>query len=162
MKKENVLKKILRSSLVGFPVGVTLLMIAYVLTYYVAGYEIFQNAITKLQNINILMLQIITAGVSYYILFICFNIFLYLNNSEYSNNNTSKHTHKLIFIFLLGVIASIALINIKSIFTETIVLMNIVVLVVVCTIAGLLYLIKCSQDNAIIKKINNKIHEKNI
>ena len=82
MKKENVVKNVLVKSLVGFAVGVTLLMVAYASIYFVVGESTFQNEICQLQNIKTLITQVIVTGIAYYLLFISFHIFSILQNKE--------------------------------------------------------------------------------
>ena len=82
MKKENVLKKVLVKSLVGFTAGVTLLMIAYASVYFIAGESVFKNEISQLQNIKTLITQFVVIGIAYYLIFISFRIFSILQNKD--------------------------------------------------------------------------------
>lgn len=164
MKKENVVRKILISSLVGFPVGVTLLMIAYICMYYIAGENIFHSEINQLQNIRILISQILIVGFAYYIIVIGFNMFSHLNNKEVTNKYITKHPYKTVSILLLsslGVFIASTLVSIEKIFTENISLMNITILVILYAVYGFFFLIKCTIESNLIKKINAKIKERN-
>ncbi len=164
MKKENVVRKILVSSIVGFPIGVTLLMIAYIGVYYIAGENVFIAEISQLQNIQTLISQIIFLGLSYYIVFVCFHVFSHLNNKELNDKYMTKHPYKSVSIALLsslGFIVATTLVSIEKIFTENLATMNIIVLVVLYAICGLFFLIKCTIESNLIKKINAKIQERN-
>lgn len=164
MKKENIVRKILVSSLVGFPIGVTLLMIAYIGLYYIAGENIFQIEVSQMQNIKTLISQVIILGLSYYIVFISFKVFSHLNNKEITDKYMTKHPYKSISISLLsslGFIVAITLVSLKKLFTENIATMNIIVLAVFYVICALFFLVKCTMESNLIKKINTKIQERN-
>ena len=74
MKKEEIVKKILIRSLAGFPVGVILLMLAYASVYFIVGDTVFNTELNQLHNINTLLTQIISVGISGYMLFAIFGI----------------------------------------------------------------------------------------
>ena len=83
MKSKNFIKKYLISSIIGFPIGVTLLMLSYICIYFFVGESIFNIEINKLENINTLIFQIILSGLDYYLVFVSFHVFEELNNSYY-------------------------------------------------------------------------------
>ena len=122
MKKESIAKKILVSSLMGFPVGIALLMIAYICIYYIIGENIFRTEIGNLQNIETLISQMLTIGLSYYILFIHFHIFLHLYNKDV-NDKINKHLYKTVSISLLSfieLIIAVILASTEKVFTKNI------------------------------------------
>ena len=102
MKKEEIVKKILIRSLAGFPVGVTLLMLAYASVYFIVGDTVFNTELNQLHNINTLLTQIISVGISGYMLFAIFGIINVSGNKEVENNLIKKYpvvlTSKLPFI----------------------------------------------------------------
>lgn len=165
MKKENVVKKILIKSLVGFPVGVTLLMLAYISIYYISGKSVFNIELYQLHNIKTLILQIISIGISGYLLFITFYIFSNLQNEEFENKLLTKHQYKSIFtiiaiLMFIGLITMEILGNIK-LFSKNISTLCILIFVIAYTLVGLIFCIKDVSEKHLIKEINNKLKDRN-
>ena len=165
MKEENVVRKILVSSLVGFPIGVTLLMIAYIGLYYIAGENIFQVEVSQIQNIQTLISQVSILGLSYYIVIISFQVLSTLNNKEASDKYLKKHSYKsvsILLVSLLGFIIAITLVSIEKIFTENIAAMNIIILIILYAICSLCFLVKCVIESRLINRINTKLQGRNL
>lgn len=165
MKKENVVKKVLLKSLVGFTVGVTLLMIAYVSVYFVAGEDVFVNEIAQLQDVKILISQILFIGLAYYLLFIVFHILLILQEELTENRHVVKYHYKYVVATMSSVVV-VSLINIillekTQIYSENIGMLNIIIVVIVYALAGLYVCIRNSMQSPLIKKINQKLKERN-
>lgn len=164
MKKENIFKKIVVQSLLGFPIGITLLMINYASIYLIAGENVFKTEITQLQNIKTLVLQLIIVGCAYYLFFILISVIAYLNGTKSTSNKfIVEHPYKSILIMLLIMIATIlilALLNFK-IFTKNISMMNIISFVIIFAISGIYLCIKSSIESDWVKKINKKLKERN-
>lgn len=165
MKKENVVKKVLVKSLVGFTVGVTLLMIAYASVYFISGEDLFQNEITQLQNIKALITQIIVSGVAYYLLFISFHIFSIMQNKELKEQYMNIHPYRFVLtesiVTLLFILISIFMISNTHIYSENIKDLNIILLVSIYAIIGLCIILKCTVENYLLEKINKKLRERN-
>ena len=165
MKKENVEKKVLVKSLVGFTVGVTLLMISYASVYFISGESIFQNEITQLQNIKALITQIIVSGVAYYLLFISFHIFSIMQNKELKEQYMNIHPYRFVLtesiVTLLFILISIFMISNTHIYSENIKDLNIILLVSIYAIIGLCIILKCTVENYLLEKINKKLRERN-
>ena len=164
MKKENVVKKILMKAIVGFPVGVTSLIIAYASVYFIAGADVFNAELYQLHNINTLIFQTISTGVSGYLLFLAFYAILNLQNKELENKLITEHPYKSIFIIIsfmcIIVIIMVTLGNTK-IFSENIITLNIIILVIVYALSSLVFCIKSIRERHLIKEINQKLKERN-
>lgn len=159
MKKENVVKKILETSLIGFPIGVTLLIISYICVYFISDENTFQNEFSNLQNIETLISQVIILGSSYYIIFIDYNMFKYYNNNEIYNIYISKPLYKTILV-LLSIALNIVIIllfNNIGIFSRNIATINIIILILLYILFVIYFSIKCIIDSNLIKKINKEI-----
>lgn len=165
MKKENVVKKVLVKSLVGFTVGVTLLMIAYASVYFISGDNLFQNEIAQLQNIKTLITQIIVNGVAYYLLFISFHIFSIMQNKELKEQYMKIHPYRFVLTGSIGtlifIFISIFMISNTHVYSENIKDLNIILLVSIYAIIGLCIILKCTVENYLLKKINQKLRERN-
>lgn len=165
MKKENVVKKVLVKSLVGFTVGVTLLMIAYASVYFISGDNLFQNEIAQLQNIKTLITQIIVNGVAYYLLFISFHIFSIMQNKELKEQYMNIHPYRFVLTESIGtllfIFISIFMISNTHIYSENIKDLNIILLVSIYAIIGLCIILKCTVENYLLEKINQKLRERN-
>lgn len=165
MKKENLVKKILIKAVVGFPVGVMLLIIAYASVYFIAGVDVFNAELYQLHNIYTLIFQTISAGISGYLLFITFYAIYYLQNKELERKLLTEHPYKSIFTIIISSICIIfvimtALGNTK-IFSKNISDVNIIILVIIYTLSGFIFCIKSSRERHLIKEINQKIKERN-
>ena len=104
MKKEEIVKKILIRSLAGFPVGVMLLMLEYASVYFIVGDTVFNTELNQLHNINTLLTQIISVGISGYMLFAIFGIINVSGNKEVENNLIKKYPWKIALIILIEII----------------------------------------------------------
>lgn len=164
MKKENVLKKVLVKSLVGFTAGVTLLMIAYASVYFIAGESVFKNEISQLQNIKTLITQFVVIGIAYYLLFISFHIFSILQSKELKNKYMKNHPYKFVLTISLSVLVLtwiiVNMVSHTKIYSENIGDLNIIILVITYALEGLVFCIKSTRESHLIKKINKKLQER--
>ena len=165
MKKENVVKKVLVNSLAGFTVGVTLLIVAYTSVYFISGENTFQNEIAQLQNIKTLITQIIVSGIAYYLLFINFHIFSIMQNKELKEQYMKIHPYRFVLTESIGTLIfiffSIFMFSNTHIYSENIKDLNIILLVSTYSIIGLCIILKCTVENYLLKKINQKLRERN-
>lgn len=165
MNKENVVKKILVKSLVGFPVGVTLLMLAYISIYYISGENVFNSELYQLHNIKTLIFQILSTGISGYLLFITFYTFSHLQNEEFKNKLSTKHQYKSIFtiitIFVFIVLITMEILGNTKLFSKNISNLCILIFVIVYALGSLTFCIKDVSEKFLIKEINNKLKERN-
>lgn len=164
MKKEKVVVQILTKSIMGFFIGVTLLMIAYMSVYFISGQYAFANEISQLQNIKTLVSQIIITGLVYYILFVSFQINLYLQSRELITGSSYKMIFKTmtitILITLLIVSIQWILLN-NNIYSRNIVILNIIELFFSYIIGVIYFSIKFFKGSKVIEKINQKLKERN-
>lgn len=165
MKKENAVKKILIKAVVGFPVGVTLLIIAYASVYFIAGADVFNAELYQLHNINTLIHQTISSGVSGYLLFIAFYAISNLQNKELENKLITEHPYKSVFTIIISSMCIIGIIMVTlgnaKIFSENISTLNIIILVIVYALSGLVFCIKSARESHLIKEINQKLKGRN-
>lgn len=164
MKKETVFRKIVIYSLVGFPIGVTLLMINYASVYLIAGENIFKNEISQLQDISTLFLQLIIVGWAYYLLFILINVIAHLNETRSTSNKfLVKHPYKSILIMLIIMIATALILTLLNfeIFSENMAIMNIISFIIIFVASVVCVCIKSAIESDLIKKINQKLKERN-
>lgn len=165
MKKENVVKKILTKSVVGFPVGVTFLIIAYASVYFIAGADVFNTELYQLHNINTLIYQAISTGVSGYLLFIAFYTISNLQNKELENKLITEHPYKSVFTIIISSICIngiiIATLENKRIFSKNISDLNLIILIIFYTLSSLAFCIKSAKERHLIKEINQKLKERN-
>ena len=165
MKKENAVKKILIKAVVGFPVGVTLLIIAYASVYFIAGADVFNAELYQLHNINTLIFQTISTGVSGYLLFLAFYAILNLQNKELENKLITEHPYKSVFTIIISSMCIIGIIMVTlgnaKIFSENISTLNIIILVIVYALSGLVFCIKSARESHLIKEINQKLKGRN-
>ena len=164
MRKENCLKKILVYSLLGFPIGITLLMVNYAGVYLIAGENIFKAEIMQLQDIKTLVLQLLVIGVAYYLFFILINIIVEINGTKYASNKfIVEHPYKSILIMVVPMIVLLfigALLNLK-IFTKNISDMNLNSFIIIWAIFSLGLCIKSGIESEFVKKINQRLKERN-
>ena len=150
------MKKILKKSLVGFAVGVTILMMTYISVYFIADETTFDAEINQLHNITTLITQIVAIGITYYLVFVSFQFGLILREES--------KAEKCVFITLLTVLVLAIIINYvllnKHIYSENIGTLNVVTLVVIYVIGGIYAMIINAKENKCIKKINQKLKEK--
>lgn len=162
MKK---VRKILLNALVGFPVGITLLILTYVSIYFIAGEHIFNYELNQLHNIQTLISQIVSAGLSGYVLFISFYIASFLQNKETEKNLMTKHPHKSVILLAISsiglVIINVLLLGNTQIFGKNIITMNLVTLFIIYTLAAIIFGIKNVIEKQWIKEINQKLKTRN-
>ena len=152
MKKEMNLKKVLSQALIGFPLGVTLLMISYVCIYFIAGESAFYIEISQLQNIKTLIFQMGILGLIYYIVTLQIYTFSILNNKKF----TWKSMIISILVWFITTIVIMSSLT-ENIFSKNIAIMNLMVLVVVYAICIVYTIVKCVIENKLVKEINNKL-----
>ena len=164
MKKEISVKKILTKAVVGFPIGVTLLIIVYASTYFIAGEKVFNDELYQLHNINTLLSQIVYIGISGYLLAIglyILSVFLRF----FDNKLTTEHPYKFVFIFSISYFVQFVIILFtstnKKVFSENICTLNATVMMIVIALCSLVFCIKNAIEKHLIKKINQKIKERN-
>ena len=164
MKKENVVKNVLEKSLMGFTVGVTLLMIAYASVYFIAGESVFKNEISQLQNIKTLITQFVVIGIAYYLLFISFRIFSILQNKDLKDKYMAEHPYRTVLFISLAILILLWIVEYMvsrtKIYGENIRILNLIILVITYALVGLVFCIKCTKESHLIKKINKKIQER--
>lgn len=165
MKKENVVKNVLVKSLVGFAVGVTLLMVAYAGIYFIIGENTFQNEICQLQNIKTLITQVVVTGIAYYLLFISFHIFSILQNKDLKDKYMSEHPYRTVLSISLAILILLWIVEYMvsrtKIYGENVRILNLIILVITYALVGLAFCIKSTKENYLIKKINQKLKERN-
>lgn len=164
MQKENVVKKILMKAVVGFPIGVTLLIISYASIYFIAGKDVFDAELYQLHNINTLICQTLSTGISGYLLSILFYAISSLQNKELENKLITEHPYKSVFTIISSVcIIGIIIVALRNtrIFSKNISDLNIIILVIVYALSGLVFCIKSTREKHLIKEINQKIKERN-
>ncbi len=165
MKKENIFRKTIINSLIGFPIGITLLMINYICIYFISGENVFKNEILQLQDISTLILQLIIIGLAYYISFIFCNVIAYLSETRATSDKfVTEHPYKTIVIMLIfgiSVTIILALLNFE-IFSQNIAMMNIISFVIIFVLFGVFVFIKSAIESNLIRQINQKLKERNI
>ena len=85
MRKENIVKKGLFQSLLGIPLGITIMVISYILVYFIVGDVIFDLELSQLHNIDTFITQIISAGIAGYFIFLSFYCMSFLGNRVLEN-----------------------------------------------------------------------------
>lgn len=169
MKKENIVKKILIKAVVGFPIGVTLLIMAYISVYFIAGEDVFNSELYQLHNIDILILQTISTGASGYLLFITFYAISYLQNKDLENKFIVEHPYESIFTIIIFSICIMVIIMETlwntSIFSENISDLNIIILFIISftiyALNSLVFCINSARGKHLVKEFNQKIKERN-
>ena len=166
MKKENIVSKILLKSIIGFSMGITLLVLSYASVYFISGETVFIAELYQLHNINIFISQFISAGIAGYILFIFFYIIFILQYKQLENLKLkAQHPYKFVFSEILLYISIILIIlpilGNKKIFSENIIVLNISLLVLTYVLIALIFSIKVTKESILIKKINNLIQKRN-
>lgn len=164
MRKENYLKKIFVNSLLGFPIGIAILMINYLGTFFIAGDNVFKIEIAQLQDFNTLVLQLVFIGIVYCLFCGLMSVMVYLNETKLiSDKFLVQHPIKfLLSIFIIiGITFVISLLITNKIFSENIASMNVISCSLILAVVGVYMSIKCFIQSDIIRKINNKIKERN-
>lgn len=164
MRKETVFRKIVIYSLVGFPIGVTLLMLNYASVYLIAGENVFKTEISQLQNIATLVLQLIIIGWAYYLFFILISVIANLNETRTKSDKfVIEHPYKTILIMIIIMIATALIFTLLDfkVFSESMSMMNIITFMIVFVACVLYVCIKSAIESDLIKKINQKLKERN-
>lgn len=166
MQKENVVKKIFIRSAIGFPIGVTLLMLSYICIFFLFGEDIFNLELYQLHNINTLILQIVSLGIAGCIL----TFSSQLGNAMYTPIIQNKlksfvktHPWKTQFLILLCVLCEyiiVAFLLTNSIFSKTIAISNIFIYLLSNTFFVIFSMIRGLIQGDLIRKINQKIKER--
>ena len=164
MKKENVFRKIMNHSLVGFPIGISVLMISYACVYLIAGENVFKNEIAQLQDISTLILQLIIVGCAYYLFFVLTNVVAHLAETRITSDKfAAEHPWKTvlsIFIITIATVLVLTLLNF-DVFSENMKMMNIITFMIVFVSAIIVLCIKATIESDLVKKINQKLKERN-
>lgn len=103
-------------------------------------------------------------GLAYFIVFVNLNTALLILNRETTIKFTYKHpciSVLLLLLSVLGMIISLNLINIESIYSKNVAMLNVIIMVIIYAVACLVFMIKDVKENLLVKKINIKIKEKN-
>lgn len=149
------MKKLLFRIVLGFLLGISLLMVAYLGIYYVAGQDTFNSLILKLTDINVFQNQILIVGLSG--IMISFAVYIIEKTLEEDKKSPKKSISSLILL-LLSFFASIFLI--KSLGTFDVPMQD--MLIIIFTVLFSLYcLLHCVQEAIDEFIINRKIKEKN-
>jgi hypothetical protein len=59
------MKKVNLKFLIGFPIGVMMLLLSYIIVYCLDGESEYLAEFTRLQDINVLINQVVVSGLSY-------------------------------------------------------------------------------------------------
>ena len=157
MKKENLVKKAFSKALIGFPIGITLLMISYISIYFFTNQSIFNSEMYQLHNIETLILQIMSAGISGYILIILILLCLQIDNIFLSQK---PYVSSLIMIVsLLSMSIIITILGNSNIFSENIRTLNLTIMILFFSLACVALMIKKTIEKYWIKKINKKLQK---
>lgn len=165
MKKENLLKNILFKSTIGFPIGVTLLIISYISIYFLTDEFVFTTELYQIHNINTLILQTLFAGISGYLFLTSLYIFSFLQTNLSEERLIVKNPYKIIFVTIPSSFAllfiTMLILSSNKIFSENISTLNLVLLIIILAFATVIFCIKTTIERNMIKKINKKISENN-
>ena len=91
------MKKHLKA-LYGFPVGIAMLALSYVIVYLIDGEETYLHELLKLTDIKFMAAQAIISGIAYILLFEAVILF-----NAFSKRYSKKITWGALFKFILGV-----------------------------------------------------------
>lgn len=164
MKKEKTVKNIIIYSILGFPIGITILIMSYAAVYLIAGENTFKTEIMQLQNINTLVLQLVIIGFVYYLFFLMIGLIGYLKESKtIYDKYLVEHPLKTLLLALL-IIATIIIMFLLlriEVFSTNIVGMNIIAFAIVFVVYSIWFCISSFIESNIIKIINKKLKEKN-
>lgn len=152
------MKKILFNTLLGFCVGITLLMLAYLGVYYIEGQETFTSLLLKLKDISILQNQLLIVG---FIGAMFSFIFHFANEAKESISENHISPTKLtttIVLVILTIVFSTLFIKNSAIFDQSIKYALLFIQSAILGFYGLFLGIQSTIDELI---INKKIKEKN-
>lgn len=150
MKKNEILE-ILLKSIIGFPIGVMLLIISYLCVYYIGGENVFENEINQLKDIGIFLNQFIVSGISYYIMLIALKL-LILDKS-----NSMKERIISTIIMIICIISSMLLIKYSKV-SEILSYIQIAIWVLASVLFCIIGIVIVLKDKYL---INKKIKELN-
>lgn len=152
------MKKILFTTLLGFCVGVTLLMITYLGVYYIIGQETFSSLILKLSDISIFQNQLLVAGFTGAMF--SFVVHLSKETKETIVGNKISPTKFIVTIIsmILSLVISMHLIKNLGIFDQVMVY---ALLIFEIAIIGFYSLFQCIQSAIDELIINKKLKENN-
>ena len=160
MNTKNFIKKILTKSIIGFPIGVTFLMLLYVIVNPFFGEVAFSYELNRLHNIQTFILQLLLSGLSGFMLLIAFYSILFLQDAELENRFATEHPYRAIFYAIVSVLITFIIIMVISranIFSTTISILIEIVYPVLYAVLGFVLLIKDSIMKYTINKINKKL-----
>ena len=160
MNTKNFIKKILTKSIIGFPIGVTILMLLYVIVNPFFGEVAFNYELNRLHNIQTFILQLLLSGLSGFMLLIAFYSILFLQDAELENRFATEHPYRAIFYAIVSVLITFIIIMVISranIFSTTISILIEIVYPVLYAVLGFVLLIKDSIMKYTINKINKKL-----
>jgi magnesium-transporting ATPase (P-type) len=157
MKKENLVKKALSKALIGFPIGITLLMISYISIYFFTNQSIFNSEMYQLHNIKTLILQIMSAGISGYILIVSLFLCLQMDNIFLSQKPYISLLTIIVSLLCMSII--ITILGNSKIFSENIRTLNLTIMILFFSLASLVLMIKKAIEKYWIKKINKKLQK---
>ena len=163
MKNENALNNIFLSSLAGFPLGITLLLISYIGIYCIAGENTANLELAQLQNVKTLVYQMMSLGLAYFILFVHINTVIFFKGKK-TTDFMYKHKFLTFLIFLvltLCILVSFYLVFNENVFSKNVATVNCTIIAVMYAVCTVAFMIKDVFENLIVKKINIKIQERN-
>lgn len=146
MERKNIMIKLLR----GFMYGCALLLFSYIVVFALTGDGVYKTEIMQIMDFKTLLLQITCSGVAYSLILTSFEVFENTDFNIYKNklNSSWKLVFKFLIVFLVFIIASIFLSS-KKIYSETIGIINIFILALMC----LLNAIRVFINDTINKKV---------
>ena len=149
------MKKLLFRAILGFSLGITLLMVAYLGIYYIAGQELFDSVILRLSDVTVFQNQLLVVGFAGIMMAFAIHI---IENTLVEDKYSPSIAIFSIIALLLSLSISMLLIKNIGAFDEALVDM----LIIISTILFALYcLLHCIQETVDEFIINKKIKEKN-
>lgn len=152
------MKKILFNTLLGFCVGITFLMLAYLGIYYIEGQETFASLVFKLGDVSIFQSQLLIVG---FISTMLSFVFYFANEAKETIVENKISPTKLITTIILAILTfvfSTLFIKNSGIFDQAIAY---ALLIIEIAIIGFYSLFQCVQSAIDELIINKKIKEKN-
>ena len=155
MKKGRILLK----SLIGFPIGTLLLMLAYIEVFLIENETVFIKEMLQLLDVKILILQILMIGIIYSLLIFLAIIYKEEFDEKEKIRKMTSRKMIMIFLFLISIAVSDFILARTKIFSINIGIITGVNLLIVITIYILVQLIRITKEMKIIKEINNKLKD---
>ena len=146
---EKIIKENFVKSFIGFPIGALMLIISYVLIYFVGEEGIFQQEISVLQDIHLLITHTLLLGIAYYLLCIFYKNMQIFNEAEYKAIQL-KYPYKTVFTIILIallIIIPIFIIVTSEIFSTNLRVINSLLIVFAFIIKGVASIVKIRGDN---------------